>query len=117
MYMNKINHKARDGAKVERILATLERGLGRDGPRVGAGVCDLPGVTGNAVASARCTIFLSMLLRGVVAALLAGGVAEFAAAADFLPAGFLAGGGEGAVLGSFFWRLRMSFPRSSSALL
>lgn len=41
-----------------------------------------------------------MLLREEVP--LAGGGAAFDAAADFRPAGFLAGGGEGAVLGSLF---------------
>ena len=76
-----------------------------------AAVRDFAGVIGNGVPNARFTTFSSMLLREV----LAGGPPD--AVVDFRAAGFFAGGGEGAVLGSFFWRLRMSFPRSSSALL
>jgi hypothetical protein len=114
MYKNKAIHKARVDANKESKLAALERVLSRDPDVPAVAVRDLAGVVGNGVPRARCTTFLSMLLREEVP-LAGGGV--FVAAADFRPVGFLGGRGEGAVLGSFFWRLRMSFPRSSSALL
>ncbi len=111
--MNKTNHNATVGANEVMARAALERG-GRSGAV--AVVRDFAGVVGNGVSRARWTTFLSMLLReGVLVPVPAAGFDG--PAADFLPVGFLAGGGEGAALGSFFWRLRMSFPRSSSALL
>ena len=92
--MNKTSHKAMAGARATNIWTAGERG-GRIGA---AAVRDFAGVVGNGVSRARCITFLSMLLREEV---LAGGPAVDAAA-DFRPVGFLAGGGEGAVLGSFF---------------
>jgi hypothetical protein len=96
MYINKTSHNIKVGVKETKALTALERG-GRVAAAASV-VRAFAGVVGNGVSRARCITFVSMLLREEV---LAGGAA-LDAAADFRPVDFLAGGGEGAVLGSFF---------------